>query len=143
MLERTRVADAAWGVLVLLVVVGLGEYIGVRAWALSFTHDESLTFTSYVHDPVSSVLRSRETDANNHPLNTLAMKLGGALFGPNEMRCVGRALPPSSSTLSRWWCSSGASSADRSAFWAFRSPLQTPTSSISSRSPAATGSHWH
>ncbi len=85
MLERTRVADAAWGVLVLLVVVGLGEYIGVRAWALSFTHDESLTFTSYVHDPVSSVLLSRETDANNHPLNTLAMKLGGALFGPNEM----------------------------------------------------------
>jgi hypothetical protein len=83
--ERTRVADAAWGVLVLSAVVGFGEYVGVRAWALSFTHDESLTFIRYVHEPVSSVLLSRETDANNHPLNTLAMKLGGALLGPSEI----------------------------------------------------------
>ena len=82
---RTRVADATWGLFVLSVIAGLGVYVGVRAWALSFTHDESLTYTSYVHRPFSSILLSRETDANNHPLNTLAMKLGGGLFGPSEI----------------------------------------------------------
>lgn len=71
--------------LVLLAVVGLGEYVGVRAWALSFTHDESLTYTSYVHDPFSSILLSRETDANNHPLNTLAMKFAADMFGTSEI----------------------------------------------------------
>ena len=55
-----------------------------RAESLSFTHDESLSYLNYVKRPISSVL-SRETDANNHPLNTSAMKLGDALFGPDEL----------------------------------------------------------
>jgi hypothetical protein len=71
--------------LVLLAVIGFGEYVGVRAWALSFTHDESLTYTRYVHDSFSSILLSRGTDANNHPLNTLAMKLAADLFGTSEI----------------------------------------------------------
>ena len=77
---------------VLSVVVGLGEYVGVRAWALSFTHDESLTYILYVHEPFSSILLSRETHANNHPLNTLAMKLAGGTFGPSEIALRGASV---------------------------------------------------
>jgi hypothetical protein len=83
--RRTRVADAAWGTLVLAAIIGLGEYVGVRAWALSFTHDESLSYIRYAHLPFSSILLSRGTDANHHPLNTLAMKLADDAFGPSEI----------------------------------------------------------
>jgi hypothetical protein len=83
--RRTRIADAAWGTLVLAAIIGLGEYVGARAWALSFTHDESLSYIRYVHLPFSSILLSRGTDANHHPLNTLAMKLADHAFGPSEI----------------------------------------------------------
>jgi hypothetical protein len=82
---RPRSADAAWGVLALSAVIGFGAYLVARAESLSFTHDESLSYLNYVKRPISSVLLSRETDANNHPLNTAAMKLGELLFGPSEL----------------------------------------------------------
>jgi hypothetical protein len=77
--------DAVWGLVVLSVLVGLGEYVGVRAWALSFTHDESLSYLRSIQAPLSSALLSRGTDANNHPLNTVAMRLGDVVFGPSEL----------------------------------------------------------
>jgi len=78
--------------LVLAAVVGLGAYVGVRAWALSFTHDESISYVGYVHMPFSSILLSRGTDANNHPLNTLAMKLADHVFGPSEIALRGASV---------------------------------------------------
>jgi hypothetical protein len=72
-------------VLALSAVIGFGAYVVARAESLSFTHDESLSYLNYVHRPISSVLLSRGTDANNHPLNTAAMKLGELLFGPSEL----------------------------------------------------------
>jgi hypothetical protein len=82
---RPRFADAAWGALALSAAIGFGAYIVARAESLSFTHDESLSYLNHVKRPIASVLLSRETDANNHPLNTSAMKLGEVLFGPDEL----------------------------------------------------------
>jgi hypothetical protein len=70
---------------VVLALVGLGEYVGFRAWALSFTHDESVSYLAYVRGPLWPAVLSHGTDANNHPLNTVAMKLGDDLFGPSEI----------------------------------------------------------
>jgi hypothetical protein len=85
-LGRTRaIPDAAWAALVVVVLVALGEYVGVRAWTLSFTHDESLSYFTSVQASLSSALLSHGTDANNHPLNTVAMKLGDAVFGTSEI----------------------------------------------------------
>lgn len=81
----TRVGDPFWNALVWPVAVAIAAYVGVRAWVLSFTHDESISYTKYVREPVSSILLSRETDANNHPLNSLAMKLADHTFGPSEI----------------------------------------------------------
>ena len=78
--------EAAWRLLVLCVMIGLGEYVAVRAWALSFTHDESVSYLADVRDPLLSVfLPSGETGANNHPLNTLAMKLAVDVLGSSEI----------------------------------------------------------
>jgi hypothetical protein len=82
---KSRAADVARDTLVLWALLALAAYVAIRAWSLSFTHDESLTYILYVHEPFSSILLSRETDANNHPLNTLAMKLADHVFGPSEM----------------------------------------------------------
>jgi hypothetical protein len=83
--SKLRATDASWGLLALATTVALGAYVGVRAWTLSFTHDESLSYTSYVHDPFSSIALGEGTDANNHPLNTLAMKLAADLIGTSEL----------------------------------------------------------
>jgi len=77
--------DAVWLLVVVSVLVVLGGYVAVRAWVLSFTHDESLSYFGSIQAPLSSALLSRGTDANNHPLNTLAMWLGDAVFGPSEI----------------------------------------------------------
>jgi hypothetical protein len=81
---KTRVVDAA-RILVVCALAGLGAYVAVRAWRLSFTHDESLSFILYVRESFSSILLSRGTDANNHPLNSAAMKLATDIFGPSEI----------------------------------------------------------
>jgi hypothetical protein len=69
----------------LALLSGLGAYIVIRAWTLSFTHDESFTYTRQVHESFSWILLSERRDANNHPLNTLAMKLADGLFGSSEI----------------------------------------------------------
>ena len=75
----------AGGALVLAAAGVLGAYVAVRAWVLSFTHDESFTYTREVHESLTWILFSERRDANNHPLNTLAMKLADVLFGPSEI----------------------------------------------------------
>ena len=83
--ERARLAGHAWGVVALAIGCTLGAYVVVRAWALSFTHDESITYNRYAHAPFFSMLLSHGTDANNHPLNTLAMQFANATFGSSEI----------------------------------------------------------
>ncbi len=63
---------------IIVVVAPALLYVGYRAYHLSFTHDESLSFfmsrgdTEFVLSP------------NNHMLNTALMKITGTLFGNSE-----------------------------------------------------------
>jgi hypothetical protein len=80
-----RPPDAVWLLLVVSVLAVLGGYVAVRAWVLSFTHDESLSYFSSVQQSLSAVLLSHGTDSNNHPLNTVAMKVSEAVLGQSEV----------------------------------------------------------
>ncbi len=70
----------------LLSGVGLLMYTGYRSATLSFTHDESYTYISYVHSSVIDILTYNVNPkiANNHILNTLCMKGFEQLFGSSE-----------------------------------------------------------
>ncbi|MEE2663885.1 MAG: hypothetical protein VX681_07175 [Myxococcota bacterium] len=71
-----------------LVIASVGglllAYTGYRAHALSFTHDESLSYLFHVSRSYGSILLDADT-ANNHLLNTVLMKLFGAGFGPHPL----------------------------------------------------------
>ena len=54
-------------------------YVLLRAHSLSFTHDESITYTIVAGDP------SWERTANHHILNTLLMKVCYRLWGGDEL----------------------------------------------------------
>jgi hypothetical protein len=55
-------------------VFTLLAYVVARAADLSFTVDESYTYTRYVHESVWDIVRYAHPSANNHLLNTLLMK---------------------------------------------------------------------
>lgn len=56
-------------------------YALLRAWKLSFTHDEAYTFLRHVRNALADLITLKEVDPNHHPLNTLLMKLFFMLFG--------------------------------------------------------------
>src|SRR5262249_42620444 len=64
--------------LLALCCLPLLAYSAYRGYRLSFTHDESVSYTIVVGDP------TWKGTANNHPLNTRLMKWGFELFGPKE-----------------------------------------------------------
>lgn len=66
--------------LIILVYIALFIYVVLRAYHLSFTHDESLSF-SIINDSHSIVT----TTANNHILNTFLMWVSSLLFGNSEL----------------------------------------------------------
>ena len=86
-MARTFVAQASRSTTALAAGVGvlLLVYTGVRAWRLSFTHDESLTYTRLVGRSIGSLVRYEDASANHHLLNTLTMKAAAALAGPSEL----------------------------------------------------------
>lgn len=57
----------------------LWSYALVRANMLSFTHDESLSYTIFTGD------EPRILTSNHHHLNTWSMQLCNSLFGPSEL----------------------------------------------------------
>ena len=75
---------AAAHLLVGTVGAGLLAYTAYRAHALSFTHDESLSYLFHASRSYWSVLNEADT-ANNHLLNTLAMKASASLFGTDPL----------------------------------------------------------
>jgi hypothetical protein len=83
--SRARRSALAWDAFVICSVIALGAYVSIRAATLSFTHDESFSYTRFVHDPFTSVVFYDELSANNHLLNTLAMKVADSTFGASEL----------------------------------------------------------
>ncbi|MBE2212230.1 MAG: hypothetical protein IAE82_00045, partial [Opitutaceae bacterium] len=63
-----------WGSALLLLFC----YVAYRACTLSFTHDESLSYTIFASHS------GWITSANHHPLNTWLMELWSRLFGDSE-----------------------------------------------------------
>lgn len=64
---------------ILLLSLILYSYTLLRAYNLSFTHDESLTYT------IVEFNSGWINTANHHPLNTWLMKLSSLLFGNSEL----------------------------------------------------------
>lgn len=72
-------AKSFFAILFLLISSTLLIYVAIRASTLSFTHDESLSYTIANGD-----LKWNST-ANNHLLNTLLMSIAKNLFGTSEL----------------------------------------------------------
>lgn len=64
--------------------LGLLGYASERARRIEITYDEALTYLAYVLHPVRMMFTYNGGSANNHVLNSLAMKATSALFGPSE-----------------------------------------------------------
>jgi hypothetical protein len=73
--------------LIYLTGILLLGYTAVRAYNLSFTHDESLTWQNYVnHASVINIITIRPVVmANDHILNSLLMKTFSSFLGNNEI----------------------------------------------------------
>jgi hypothetical protein len=85
MLTSARTSGGAGRASILIGATLLYAYVAVRAANLSFTHDEGFTYTRHVHDSFTAILHYRDLNANNHLLNTLAMKLSGGVLGSSEL----------------------------------------------------------
>ena len=73
--------------LILTVLSGLGllSYIIYKASHTSFTHDESYTYTHYVHQSFMDIISYKTPYLNNHILNTLCVKYNEEFFGSSEI----------------------------------------------------------
>lgn len=71
----------------LLISIALLCYTVMRAFNLSFTHDESFTYLYSSHNSFMEIISNRTTliSANNHILNTLFMKLFDNTIGSSEI----------------------------------------------------------
>ncbi len=84
-LPRRRIA--AWsssGVMLVSALVVVVSCVRLAS-GRSFTHDESLTWLSYVHLPFGDLIAHKETYTNNHMLNSILMKWSEAAFGSGEL----------------------------------------------------------
>jgi arylsulfatase A-like enzyme len=68
-----------------ILAAGLLAYTSFRAATLSFTHDESFSYLHYVTAPIAQIFSFEPPTANNHPLNSVLMKLAAAVLGPSEL----------------------------------------------------------
>ncbi len=71
--------------LVILSAVCLLWYVLYKASHTSFTHDESYTYTHYVHQAFMDIISYKTPYTNNHILNTVFMKYCEAFFGSSEL----------------------------------------------------------
>ncbi len=71
--------------LVLLSGLGIVWYIIYKASTTSYTHDESYTYTHYVHQGFMDIVSYKTPYTNNHILNTVLMKYCELLFGSSEL----------------------------------------------------------
>ncbi|MBK8369526.1 MAG: hypothetical protein IPL10_19670 [Bacteroidetes bacterium] len=87
-MSTTKVSYKTFPVqLSLIAIVGLGIlwYIIYKAATTSFTHDESYTYTHYVHQGFMDIISYKTPYTNNHILNTVLMKYCEVFFGSSEL----------------------------------------------------------
>ena len=73
--------SGALGSIVFAVAVGVLAYVVVRAYTLSFTHDEGFTYREGVRPGFEAFFRFEFKDANNHFLNSLLAMVCERVFG--------------------------------------------------------------
>src|SRR6186997_3048739 len=63
------------------------SFVIYKAASVSFTHDESYTYTRYVNNPFLDIINYNSSDVipNNHILNTLMMKTFQYVLGSSEL----------------------------------------------------------
>lgn len=71
--------------LVAMSGLGLLWYIIYKASHTSFTHDESYTYTHYVHQGFMDIISYKTPYTNNHILNTVLIKYCEVFFGSSEL----------------------------------------------------------
>lgn len=73
--------------LILVVCFALSLLLGIiyKASHTSFTHDESYTYTHYVHQCFMDIISYKTPYLNNHILNSLCVKYSEAFFGSSEL----------------------------------------------------------
>ncbi|MBK8368814.1 MAG: hypothetical protein IPL10_15815 [Bacteroidetes bacterium] len=87
-MSTTKVSYKTFPVqLSLIAIFGLGIlwYIIYKAATTSFTHDESYTYTHYVHQGFMDIISYKTPYTNNHILNTVLMKYCEVFFGSSEL----------------------------------------------------------
>jgi hypothetical protein len=72
---------------ILILIAGLASFffIAAKANSASFTHDESYSYNSYVHNSFMDIISHKNSYTNNHLLNTLLMKYSERMFGASEI----------------------------------------------------------
>jgi hypothetical protein len=68
----------------MVIALLLFAYTVSRAWILSFTFDESYSYTSYIKDTYFNIFTCHFLTSNNHVLNSLLMKLSTEFFAPSD-----------------------------------------------------------
>jgi len=69
---------------ILLIFIVFG-YTCIRAYLLSMTHDEAITYLNHASGTFFEILTyARPIMSNNHLLNTILIKIFSSLFGPSE-----------------------------------------------------------
>lgn len=69
----------------LFISLALLAYTVYRAAHISFVYDESLTYFSFVNQPLKSVIKYDFLTANNHVLNSVLMKFSANLLPVNQL----------------------------------------------------------
>ena len=71
--------------LTIVVCICILYYVVFKASHTSFTHDESYTYTHYVHQSFMDIISYKTPYTNNHILNTLLTKYSEVVFGNSEI----------------------------------------------------------
>lgn len=84
-LGELRASSLAFEIATFIIGASIFGYTCLRAYSLSFTHDESVTYLNFVCSSIEDILTfDGLSPSNNHLLNSLLMKASASLFGPKE-----------------------------------------------------------
>ena len=71
--------------IILLISICVILFVVSKSAITSFTHDESYSYTRYVHLSFMDIISYKNPFPNNHILNTLLMKYSEMMFGCSEL----------------------------------------------------------
>lgn len=80
-----RAGSLAFEIATFIIGASIFGYTCLRAYSLSFTHDESVTCLNFASSTIEDILTfNGPSPSNNHLLNSLLVKASASLFDPKE-----------------------------------------------------------